>query len=98
MKISNKIEELQEKIKLLFFEEDEPDYIMIAFDSIINSSRKDKWTATIVYENIGDGHPQYIDYGLEIGQYVLQGFGKNISDALKDLETKINRMLEDINK
>jgi len=48
----------------------------------------DIWTATVMYENCGDGHPQYIDY-VKPNSLILCGEGKTLLKALNVLESRI---------
>lgn len=87
MNISTKIKNIQKLAKELFLEKDVPDYIMVAFDYLDSKSvccKKNMWAATLMFEDVGDKHPYYID-----DECSTRGYGETIAAALNDLENKL---------
>lgn len=85
MKISKEIKKLRKRIKPLI--DDHVDYLMIGleFDPKVKT-----WTATPQFESGGDGHSNYLEQ--EGAKEVLQGEGKTLPAAIKDLNKKLDHI------
>jgi len=87
MKVSKEIKSLKKRIRKLMHYK--PDYLMIGLEYDIPSK---EWMATPCFEISGDGYPQYIDNTIsEYSYLVLQGVGKTLPSAIRNLEKLISK-------
>ena len=89
MLVSQKIKKLNKLARTLveYYWDSRADFTMIGLEH----SKKEGWSATVMFEFLGDGHPQYLDDSADNGRLVLQSHAKTLPGALVALE---KRMLE----
>lgn len=93
MLVSQKLKKINKLARTLveYYWDARADFTMIG----VEHTRKEGWAATVMFEFLGDGHPQYLDDPMEDGRLVLQAHSKTLTGALVKLE---KRMLEIIAK
>ncbi len=92
MKISKQIDKLQKLAKGLA--DETADYVMVLIE---HNRKEDYWYAVVAQETSGDGRPEYIDTVVhDDGRLVVDGVGKTMVGALRDLEKCIIKNLKPI--
>ena len=89
MKISEEIKKLKKKIKPLI--DDHVQSLIIGFE--FDSSNKE-WQVIPQYEGGGDGYATYLEMEGSPDR-VLQGNGKTLPGAIKDLNKKLDRIIKE---
>jgi hypothetical protein len=92
MLISKKIEKLNKLAKTLVkrYWECPSDFTMIGLEYTSQG-----WSATVMFEFLGDGHPQYLDDPADNGKLILQSIAKTLPGALNSLEKRMLEMLSE---
>lgn len=86
MKVSEEIKKLRKKLKPLI--DDHVEWLMIGLEYRADVKT---WYATPQYEGGGDGFATYIEVE-GCADRVLQGEGKSLPSAIKDLNKRINKV------
>ena len=81
MKISKQIDKIQRLGKGLV--DEYVDYLSVLIE---HNVEENFWTAVLIYENSGDEYPSYVDAVIPNGRLMIDGSGRTIVSALRNLE------------